>query len=417
MTSSAEPRGRRDWWTRPAVVLPIVASIVLVVALLTPQSTSGRLGDDRLSSHLTGSLGARALSELAKRLGWRVETRDSVPAPAGRAGTTIHAVLAPAVPLSPQEAHRYLEAVRGGDALLLAIDGRSALADSLGVWHSPDGGIMRTEPRETVGCGAGGYLIPPLWPDGRVHLYWLRWIRGAPAKRTVFASLMPSSARDEAVREVATGFGLGRGRVVVVADPDLLRNDVLRQCEWGADVIAVRMLEWLRAGGAAPRTTLAFDEYHQGFGPRPSLLAVEARFLTGHPVGRTLLQGAIAALVLLLALAPRALPPSDVGRVERRDPLEQIDALAYAYEQVNATRTATARLVRGVRRRRERFGLMWRSRTDDAFLDEVAERAPGLSGDVALVRRALREIVTEHELAEVGAAIQRIEDTLTTTTT
>ena len=36
---------------------------------------------------------------------------------------------------------------------------------------------------------------------------------------------------------------------MVVADPDLLRNDVLRYCKWGVDVLTVRMLEWLRAGG------------------------------------------------------------------------------------------------------------------------------------------------------------------------
>jgi hypothetical protein len=417
MSTSGEAPGRRDWWTRPSVVLPIIASIVLVVALLTPQRTSGRVGDDRLSSHLSGSLGARALSELARRLGWRVEMRDTVPAPTGRAGTTIHAVLAPPMALSAQEAHRYLEAVRGGDALLLAIDARSALADSLGVWHSPLGNVMRTEPRDITGCGGRRDFIPPLWPDGRVHVYSLRWTRGAPQERTVFASWESSGLREGVVREVATGFRLGRGRVVVVADPDLLRNDVLRRCDWGADVIAVRMLEWLRAGGAEPRTTLAFDEYHQGFGPKPSVLALEARFLTGHPVGRTLLQLSIAALVLLIALAPRALPPSDVGRVERRDPLEQIDALAYAYEQVKATRTATARLLRGVRRRRERSGPSWRSRTDDAFLDEVAERAPASAQDVALVRRGLHETLPERELADVGAAIQRIEDTLTTTKT
>jgi hypothetical protein len=319
--------------------------------------------------------------------------------------------------ISPQEAHRYLDAVRGGDALLLVLDRRNALADSLGVRHSPVGNVMRPEPRDTAGCDARRDFIPPLWPDDLVHLYSLRWMRSAPAERTVFASWEPSKLRKGVVSEVATGYPLGRGRVVVVADPDLLRNDVLRRCDWGTDVIAVRMLEWLRAGGAEPRTTLAFDEYHQGFGPKPSVLATVARFLADHPVGRTLLQGALAALVLLLALAPRAIAPSDVERVERRDPLEQIDALAYAYEQVKATRTATARLLRGVRRRRERFGSGWRSRTDDAFLDEVAERSPGASADVALVRRGLNETLPERELAEVGAAIQRIEDTLTTTTT
>jgi hypothetical protein len=114
--------------------------------------------------------------------------------------------------------------------------------------------------------------------------------------------------------------------VVVVADPDMLRNDVLARCSWGADVIAMQMLEWLRAGGSQPRATLVFDEYHQGFGHRESLLHVVWSFLAGHPVGRALLALIAAALVWLLANGPRAIPPHDREVVERRDPLEQVDA-------------------------------------------------------------------------------------------
>ena len=56
-----------------------------------------------------------------------------------------------------------------------------------------------------------------------------------------------------------------------MADPDLLRNDVIGAVSWGADVLAMGMLEWLRAGGGRPRRTLVFDEYHQGYGHRESL--------------------------------------------------------------------------------------------------------------------------------------------------
>src|SRR5204862_7931887 len=117
---------------------------------------------------------------------------------------------------------------------------------------------------------------------------------------------------------------------------------VIRRCDWGADVRVVRVLEWLRDGGPTPRTRLVFDEYHQGYGPRASMIRTTRRFLIDHPVGRTILQIVLAALVLLLAAAPRALPPADLLRVERRDPPEQIDALAPASQQVRATRTPAA---------------------------------------------------------------------------
>jgi hypothetical protein len=133
-------------------------------------------------------------------------------------------------------------------------------------------------------------------------------------------------------------------------------------------------------------------------------------------VGRALLQVALAALVLLLAIGPRALPPVDVLRIERRDPLEQIDALAHAYEQVRATRTLTARLVHGLRSRVERGWSAARARPDDDFLADVERQVPALAADVALVRRALVENVPERSLPELGAALQRIEHSLSTST-
>jgi hypothetical protein len=393
-----------------------VAALIVIVGLLTPQVNGGRTGDARLSSHHAGALGARLLYETAGRLGWHAVQRDDDPLPTNGRGTVVHALLAPPLAPTPEEAHAYLEAVRAGDGLLFVLDRRNPLSDSLGVSHSSGGGTLTVVPADTAGCPGGLEIIPPLWPDGQVHLWALRWSRGAPPARTTFAVTSPDLSRQRAPsEEAASGFSLGRGRVVVVADPDLLRNDVIRRCAWGADVVAVRMLEWLRAGGEAPRTTLVFDEYHQGFGETPTLLGTAQAFLVDHPFGRMLLQIVLAALVLLLAVGPRALPPVDVLRVERRDPLEQIDALAHAYEQVRATRTLAARLVRGLRSRVERTWSDTRARPNEEFLADAASRAPALAPDVALVQRALDAPMPERTLPELGAALRRIEQTLTTT--
>jgi hypothetical protein len=248
-----------------------------------------------------------------------------------------------------------------------------------------------------------------------VHLYGLRWIRGQPPEHIVLAALQSPDGRGPEDGVAAAGFALGRGRVVVVPDPDFLRNDVLRRCEWGADVLAMRTLEWLRAGGPEPRSTLVFDEYHQGFGPSASAMATTARFLADHPVGRAILVLGVAGLLLLLAAAPRPLPPRDRERIERRDPLEQVDALAHAYEQVGASRTVVARLLRGVRWRLEGVGGVGRLRTDEQFLDAVQSADAALRADVALIRRALREPMATRDLLQVGAALRRLEDSLTTT--
>ena len=413
----APPRPR-DWWTRPKVVLPLVGSVALIVALLTPEPSIGRVGDARLSSHLTGSLGAGALARTAERFGFQVTARDSeaVPDSTTAAGHTIHAVLAPPLPITPWEAHRYMERVRHGDGLLFVLGARNALADSLHVTTTSGGGELVIPRADSAGCKRARSFIPPLWPDGKVHLYGLLWTHGEPPPREIFArrtGALPKGATYWA--EAAAGIPLGRGRVAIVADPDLLRNDVLARCAWGADVIAMQMLEWLRAGGAQPRTALVFDEYHQGYNQRETLAGVVWSFLVGHPVGRALFAIAIAGFVLLLAVGPRAIPPRNREMIERRDPLEQVDALAHAYEQVQATRTATARLLRVLRHKVEGTGAFHRARSDEAFLADSARALPERAADVALIERALREPLPSRELPEVAAALRRLEDSLLTT--
>ena len=413
----APPRPR-DWWSRPKVVLPIVGAIAVIVALVTPEPTIGRIGDSRLSSHLTGSLGAGALARVAERFGFTVAKRDTaaVPDSTEAPGHTIHAVLAPPLAVTPWEAHQYLERVRAGDALLFVLDGRSPLSDSLRVTTTSGGGLLDVPRADTTGCKPARSFVPPLWPDGKVHLYGLLWTRGDAPVREIFARRTgPLQGGATRWAEAAAGITLGQGRVAIVADPDLLRNDVLARCSWGADVIAVRMLEWLRAGGAEPRTTLVFDEYHQGYNHREGLAGVVWSFLTGHPVGRALLAVAIAGFVLLLAAGPRAIPPRDREMIERRDPLEQVDALAHAYEQVQATRTATARLLKVLRHRVEGTGAFHRARSDEAFLADSARVLPERASDVALIERALREPLPARELPDVAAAMRRLEDSFLTT--
>jgi hypothetical protein len=408
-----EPSPRREWWARPRVVLPIIGAMMVLVALLTPEQSGGRSGDARLSTHLAGPLGARALYETAGRFGFAVSQRDLTPLPGPATGTTIHALLAPRIELTDSETHAYLEAVRGGDALLLVSDRRTPLTDSLGLLSAGSGDVLVVADEDTAGCRGRRDLTPSLWLDGRVHLLPVRTRSESPDHRWFAPLASEASTSAEVVRHAAVGFPLGKGRVIALADPDLLRNDVLRRCAWGADAIAMRMLEWLRAGGPAPRTALVFDEYHQGFGRTPGLYALVAGFLVRHPVGRAVLVVVAAGLVLILAAAPRPLPPRDRETIERRDPLEQVDALAHAYEQVHASRTVAARLLRGLRTRLGESTS--RQLSDDAFLSAAREAVPARTADVELIRTALRERVATRDLPEVGAALRRLEDSLTTT--
>src|SRR5262249_55026497 len=149
------------------------------------------------------------------------------------------------------------------------------------------------------------------------------------------------------------------------------------------------------APGGGKRTRLVFDEYHQGYGDQPGTIRGIVAYLSHTGSGHLVLQLGVAGLVLLLALGPRLLPPHDEERIERRSPLEHVDALARASRAVGATRTATTRLVRGVRRRVEHsLGARGVAMTDDAFLGWAVQRVPARAGDAELVRQALAKPIS-----------------------
>jgi hypothetical protein len=418
-------RGRRR------VAFALLATAIILVALLTPEDTGGRTGDRRLSSRSTEPQGAAALYELAARLGWDTTQRLTDTIPLGDT-TSVNLVLDPAIAPSAIETHQILDRVRRGAGLVFVLGG-GPLADSLGLGSRvPRAGSVIGAAQILVGssgnlvvddtssCGDrdDGWLSAglPFWPDRQTHILALRWKGVQPAGSRTLASVRTVSGVAGDQVPAVIGFPLGRGRVVVAADPDLLRNDVIRVCRWGADVAAVRMLEYASedAPGGGRRQRLVFDEYHQGYGEQPGTVRGILTFLGRTSSGHLVLQLAGAGLVLLLAVGPRLLPPRAAERMERRSPLEHVDALARAYRAVGASRTATLRLVHGVRRRVEQsLGRQGGSTTDEAFLAWARERAPARSADIDLVRQALERPVPRRQLEDVGQALRRLEASLT----
>jgi len=128
-----------------------------------------------------------------------------------------------------------------------------------------------------------------------------------------------------------------------------------------------------------------------------------------------LTQALLAGLILVLAKAPRPIVPREPARIVRRSPLEHVDALGHAYADVGATRTATARLVSGLRRRTGRIAGRGSAGDDAAFLTVVRDRFPSLEAPVDTVRHALEHPVSARELIAVGDAVGTIEHYLLTT--
>lgn len=423
-----EHRPRRH---RRRIAFAVLTAAIVLVALLTPEDTGGRTGDARLTSRSTESQGAAALFELAGRLGWRPAQRLTDSIPLGDT-TSVHLVLDPPIAPSAIETHEMLDRVRRGAGLVFVLGG-GPLADSLGLGSTvPRAGSVVGAAQlivgssgtlvadDTASCGSRdeSWLSAglPFWPDRQTHILALRWRGHEPSGSRTLATVRTVNGIAGNELPAVIGFPLERGRVVVAADPDLLRNDVLRVCRWGADVAAVRMLEYASedAPGGGRRQRLVFDEYHQGYGEQPGTVRGIVTYLRRTSSGHLVLQLAAAGLLLLFAIGPRLLPPRATERIERRSPLEHVDALARAYRAVGATRTATTRLVHGVRRRVDKsLGNRGGSVTDDTFLAWARERVPARSGDIDLVRQALERPVPRRQLEEVGQALRRLETSLT----
>lgn len=417
MKTPSAKEGRRR---RELIILAAVLLFFVVVAVFTPQRSLS--ADWRASSLSAEPRGARVAYELAQRLGWRVSRTvvDSI-VPDER---TIAVVLDPQLDFRAKEAHALLDGVRRGGALLYAMHD-DVLNDSLHVQVASPGYEVRPDsiPARSAACEVPRPFSDRVISSFQGNSLYLRAVEDSGALRVLVDTLLrvrvANQERDSTTPPflpAVIGFPLGRGRVVVVADVDLFRNDNVRVCAWDAAVQVVRMFEYLRGGGAQPtRTTLLFDEYHQGRGVRPGTTRAITRYLQQTSSGKALAHLGVAGVVLLLALGPRSLAPRDPERIERRSPLEHVDALARAYWQVHATRTATRRLLRGVRRRSEhRFGGTQREVSDETFLDRLNERMPLRRDDVTLVQRALSTPSPRKDFPRVGDALRRLEHDLLT---
>jgi hypothetical protein len=403
---------------QPRVLLPLLAAILILAALFgTPaeqQSPFDRTAP--LSTTDASSGGARGFYDVAARLGWPV-SRLTTAYPPMLDSAAVYAVLDPREPLTAGEVHTVLDAVRRGAGLLAVLGDPGPLDDSLGLQHSDSGytanvhswtSCPKFDPGDPVAMWFGADpTLYRLWPTASKP-----W---QAADTTVFVSVHRAhvtrgrvrvTASDTNLAPAAIGFPLGAGRVVALSDDDLLRNDVIRVCRWGFGVDAIRELAWLSRDG---HPKVVFDEYHLQ-GGTVDLPGTVWSFLTRTRAGNAILQAIIAGLILLAAFGIRAVAPTAPKRIERRSSLEHVEALARAYAQAHATRVATRRLLRGLRRRHAHG--VWRTASDERFLDAVAQRHPDVAPDTRTLLDATGRSLTPAELLAVGQAVDHIDRTL-----
>jgi len=396
-----------DRWLRPVIVLPVLGLLLVVAVILSPSGLANT--DTRLTTYSTTPFGARALYDVLGRLGWHVLRRRRVfRAPVDSSGTYL--ILSPPLDLSATEVSALLDAVRRGATIVVSPDAGSPLSDSLRIRRSrfdQDLEVLRSDTTD-VSDPASALIAAAVNAGG-----FSRYLRPVPTSERdtepVFppdtATLLRVRADSGRARPAIMTRRLGKGTAVIVAELAFARNDNVRDTT--GMILAVRLLE---RAGIDRSHRLVFDEYHQGFGDAANMSAAIDQALFGTPVGRAAVQALIAGLILLLAVGIRPVAPRERPSIERRSPLEHVGALRLAYEQIQATRLATSRLVRGLRRRHP---LGAAALTDDAYLSLLAQRVPVAANDVALLQRALTRQMVPTTWVAVGGAIDHIERAIT----
>ncbi len=323
--------------------LLVLGLLFLVVALLSTLATPRRQesADPRPSSFHTTRSGTRALHDLLGRLKVKTGRRLTPYADADSlAGTLV--LLDPSEGISPAELHALAQWVRAGGSLIYAAGGREDIADTLGLQlRDMEGDTLRMWRSEERMRSA--LPLRHAWTEGVVRVDGFRRTFAPRSPALVRAGAAQLLAVDK--RPVAATFPLGRGRVVAWSDPRPLVNDTLRGS--GAAPVFARAAAELARGGRP----VYFDEYHHGYRGGGSAVAGTLRFLRDRPWGHATLQWFAAALGLLLLAGRRGGAPAAPAPARRRSPLEHVEALAGAYRQGGARRTARRLLLAGLARR------------------------------------------------------------------
>lgn len=416
--AEAARRSRRS----TLMTLGVLAVLIALILVLTPVKDSA--SDRRLTTAKYGANNARLLSALAQRLGWPIRTLG-VPLTGTLDTAVVYAVFGGPTPMSTSERTSVLTAVEHGAGLLLTPGTPDAawILSRLGLQVGTAGTLTATP------LGPCSPATDPLamtrsrqwmssFADDSERTAEMRGRYPRPRDLRTLISVAVTTGRDAPDstsmsgdstgglterRPAVLAFTHGRGRVVAVADPDLLRTDQLRNCAAGPALGIVRGLEYLSDGG---RRELRFSEYYQGVrDDGPGVVVWEWLRWTGP--GRALLTLMAAGVLVLLARGRRTLAPVTRLRDERRSALEHVEALALAWQAVRGTRTVARMLSRGIRRRHAAG--RWRALDDTAFLSALAERHPVIADDAARIIRAIDSPETPHDLPALRHAAARID--------
>ena len=330
-------RSRRDH-----VLLAVLAALILLLAGIADSRKTEGEGDPRPSTFLSGERGARALRLVLEEAGLPTRQRLTPLADADSISGPL-AMLAPTREPTPAELRRLAAWVHGGGTLLYVAREGDPTLDTLGLALRSLAPDSLSGFEELMWEGATATATDAPLAAGTATVQGFRRAFADTSRALAggrFTSLLTSGGRP-----VALLLPLGKGRVVAWSDPAPFVNESLRAS--GAAPLFVRAA----AGGREGRRPVVFDEYHHGFAGGGSAVRGTLRFLARDRLGRVALQLALAGVGLLLLAGRRFGAPLPPPPARRRSPLEHVEALAGAYRQGGARKTARRLLLAGLARR------------------------------------------------------------------
>lgn len=201
---------------------------------------------------------------------------------------------------------------------------------------------------------------------------------------------------------------VGKGRVVLLSDPYLVANNGISQAD--NVVLALNLF------AERPPGTIAFDEYHHGYGASTTGEGLMSYF-RGTPVPWMMAQIGLIAALVVYSRGRRFGRPLPLKRERRTTNLEFVSSMANITRLAHATDLAMENIYGEFRKRLCRFGgvpakveneklaaaAARRAKLDDRELVTLLNRCEGVSQG---------EHVSESELLKLVARIREIESLL-----
>jgi hypothetical protein len=330
---------------RPRTELLLFVSALVALSVLVARNsrmTANQFLEQRPTTYSTEPNGAQGLADGLMRLHVKVERLRRLGTPDTRGGAL--AVLEPSVPLTPASILALADS-GANDPLVLVGPATGSVMRCFGYQTEllPDSSAVRVS--GDAGTGAE--------PEPRVRSV----LRSTDETVVVDSSRasdadvarcdVPVLARIDTLLAtvhgalVAVRLTARRREVVLVADPNLVRNRTLKETAAGPVVL----------GWFARYRVVWFDEYHHGYATGGSLARATWDWSLRSPWGWLGWQLAIVGLIALFASGVRFGPPLERFSRTRRSALEHVRALAVALRAAGGHGLAVELMIAGFRRR------------------------------------------------------------------